>query len=268
MSVKEPMTFRKTVNGNRFRLIRGSGLPCRAALLLIMVCSWSGSLASGQGRSGDAGAQGGFGQAESAPQDSGLSAAEPRRGSPRMQVPRISDERRAELLEFARQHQPMVARLLSRLERAPGNGFDVAIQSLDRDVRRIQMLEQRDPEMYGLALERWKSRSAINVMVARLSAGGDSRNEGADEEVRGRLAELVRKDEELKLKQMRLEQARVRARLERLEESIRRAEQAGPDHVEREVRELLDRANRNGGRGRRDRGGSPDPPAPDDPAGS
>lgn len=160
------------------------------------------------------------------------------------QAGRINPERMEQLLAFANQHQPGVARLLRLLETRSPDRHARAVQALDRDVRRLEAMQARDPDFHRLALERWKNRSTMDLTLAQIEMQRGEANAAPSEEMVNRLKRLVRQQEELKRKQLHLELDRARARIERLEQQIQAAGELDQAKVDSRVRELMIRMRR------------------------
>lgn len=168
----------------------------------------------------------------------------------------LDDARRAELQAFVLEHQPGVARMLRMLERRVPAGYQRAIESLNRDVQRLQALEKRDPELHELALGRWKVRSSIDLLLAEMALRSDSGSAEKRDAQMAQLRELVQKQEDFRRRQLRLELTRTR---NRLEQQLHRSETQEVELVDRTLNELMGRVKRM----KRETGGNaaPIPPA-------
>ncbi len=180
------------------------------------------------------------------------------------QLLRVGPERMEELLAFASRHQPGVARLLHLLETRSPERHAKAVQALDRDVRRLEAMQLRDGDLYHLALERWKNRSGIDLALAQLELRRSEIDSPAGQEMIGRLKELVRQQEELKRKQLKVELNRARARIERLEQQLTEAGEIDSSKIDKTVRDLMGRLRRQSQNADRPDGNRPDAGQPGD----
>lgn len=81
----------------------------------------------------------------------------------------LTDERKAELLAFVEEHHPELKQLLMRLQKRKKHRFRNGILMLNKDVTRLQHVQQRGPKRYELALEEWKLKSRVEVMAVKLA---------------------------------------------------------------------------------------------------
>lgn len=179
-------------------------------------------------------------------------------------APELDEVRRKEIDGYVSRHLPGVSRMLRVLERRVPPMFDRAMESLNRDIHRLQTLEKRDAEGFAIALERWKTRNLIDLQVAQIALRPDALRPDELENRRRELSRLVERQEELRRQQLELEIQRTKTRLARMESQLQRAESEAGLITERTTAELLNRARRLKQRAGEKNGGaaaSPDRPA-------
>ena len=160
------------------------------------------------------------------------------------QSPVIDESRRKELLKFVNEHQAGVARLLRVLEQRNPQQYQRSLESLDRDVRRLENAKNRDQGLYDLGLKRWKNSSAIELMLAGIAMRGESVSDEARQVQMRRLKQLIEVREELRAQQLKMEIARLQARVGKLEEQLVVSDADRKQTVEKSAIDMLNRAKR------------------------
>ncbi len=143
---------------------------------------------------------------------------------------------------FARAQHPELADLLVRLKSADRNAYDKAVRDVAQARERLERI--KDAEHHALALRAWTLDSRIRLLAAKLSMGGDAALETE-------LRDLLIERRQVRLESLRLERAKLVARLEKIDAQTLQLE-ADPaaavdrefDRLTREVRAT--RAARNG----------------------
>lgn len=141
-------------------------------------------------------------------------------------------EREKPALEFARQHHPELAKLLTQLKQMDDGKYASAINELFRVSERLGRLQERDADKYRIELELWKLGSRIRLRVAQ-SSMGDA------EAQREEILALLQRRNALKIEQYELETTRLSARIERLEKQLTDLRTDGDASAERELNRLL-----------------------------
>ena len=122
--------------------------------------------------------------------------------------------REAAALKFAQLHHPELERLLGHLERSNPAEYKRAVRKLYQDSERLARTAERSPERYELELEAWKLDSRIRLLVARMSMSS------GNDELDGRLKELLQERVDLRLRQLQTERERLETRLSKVAETI------------------------------------------------
>lgn len=142
-------------------------------------------------------------------------------------TPALSSKAEAAAMDFARAHHAELASLLEQLKANAPSEYRSAMIELDKTRERLERSREKTPERADIELAEWKVNSRIRLLAARLAMGGDSSLE-AD------LKAAIRERLDLRVELMNDERARLRRRLEKLDETIAEQERRTPDQVEKE----------------------------------
>jgi hypothetical protein len=126
---------------------------------------------------------------------------------------KISPEREAAAIEFAKQNHPELAGLLPGLKQNAPKEYQAALLDLDRTVERLAKSKDKSPERHQFELAEWKLTSRIRLLAARLTMSDDPVVEA---ELRAALRERL----ELRLDSQRSERDRMQKRVDRLDQQI------------------------------------------------
>jgi len=143
----------------------------------------------------------------------------------------------ADPLAFVAEHHPELADLLEQLRTGDPRAFAEAIAEIDRALEKLARTRERQPERYAQAIEEWKLSSRIRLLLARMAL---TRDPVAMKE----LEQLVRARQELRLLPLRAERERLEKRLEKIATTLAEFDDDPQVAVERECRELVERATR------------------------
>ncbi|QDT37075.1 hypothetical protein [Stratiformator vulcanicus] len=140
---------------------------------------------------------------------------------------------------FLKQHHPELARLLVALESRDRSAYQSAISDVDKARRRLERLEDRQPEYWQNQLEKWKIDSRIRLLLARLTMiTGDVSVSPTERE---ELARLLKQRRENRLQTLEYQEKQTVERLRRLEQQVENAANEVGDTagLEREVDSVL-----------------------------
>ena len=114
--------------------------------------------------------------------DSKPKAAKPSEKKP---LPLVNEKRSKELLVFVKQNHPEIIPLINSLKKNRKGQYNSAMRTLDREVRTLQSLKQRDPNRYTKSLDQWIVKSKIKLLSAQLAMKKtDSRKEALRKQIR------------------------------------------------------------------------------------
>ena len=127
------------------------------------------------------------------------------------------------VLDFVKEHQPKLADLLSFLKKKKSKDYNEAMRESRKVRDRLLSIKERDPDMYAVELDIWKNSAQIRLLAAAVSAKSNQ----LSHDDRARLEELIKYENELTIKRLNLEKARLESRLNQLSQQLtRRQEQA------------------------------------------
>jgi Rad3-related DNA helicase len=142
-----------------------------------------------------------------------------KKSEPKKTEPKKSESKKYSLgrerlaLKFVKEHHAELGGLLSGLKSNNEKQYRAAVVDLIRDRERLLKIEERDSERHELALELWKLNSRLRLEVARFSiveSAGDV----------SKLAELMKKRNNVRIKAFLLDRKRLAERAEKLDKQI------------------------------------------------
>ena len=145
---------------------------------------------------------------------------------------KLTRRRQNEVLRFAREHHPELARLVVRLRRKHPWAYNSAIRDLLADHARLLRAKQRSDAEYEVALTEWKLRSQVRLVAARVSVANQP-------EFQKQLTDLLTQGEAAKRRQIQMQIERYKQQIERLE---KRLAQDPEQRVKRQLRTINRRA--------------------------
>ncbi len=148
---------------------------------------------------------------------------------PKAKAAPVSAEREAAALEFVKEHQPELARLLEYLRRKQPRQYQRAIRELARTADRLKLSRERDPRRYELELQAWQVRSRIDLLAARWQVQ-------PDEKIKERLRAAITEQMTLQKQILERERDKVAQRLKTVESQLERLDQMGPAEMERRLK--------------------------------
>lgn len=163
-----------------------------------------------------------LGQGQDQKQDQSVTRApEGRRGSgaPKtsarhpVKIPGLNARQQGEVKDFVRKNHPEIMRLLNRLQDRHPKAYVKAMKSIAVSYRRLNNIQKNTPERYDAALKRWNVRSRIKLLSARIAIKDTP-------ERQQELKKLVSEEIELRVAQLKEEQARVTQRMEKVEKRL------------------------------------------------
>ncbi|MEZ6093855.1 MAG: hypothetical protein R3C03_06405 [Pirellulaceae bacterium] len=180
------------------------------------------------------------------------------RNNPKAESKPQQDEAvRTAALEFVREHQPQVGRLLNRLEQNRPAQYERSVRSLVREVERLQAIKSRVPEKFDVALALWKNQKAIDLITAQLAVTKD--RDAATE----KLTSLLRERNQLQIESLTLDMTRVQERLVQLKQQKSELESVTDETIAEMAGQQIKRAQRFR---QPPQPSNPEPPVTDQPA--
>jgi hypothetical protein len=137
-------------------------------------------------------------------------------------------------LEFVKVHHHDLVALLSLLRSMKETEYQSAIREINKVQRRLDVIENRDPDLFTIELDTWKTQSKIDFLMARAVASGKEIN-ASD------LRKLINKQIELQKKRFRHEQNVLSERQKALNENLEKLESNHEERIEQQIASLTKR---------------------------
>ncbi|MEW4566707.1 hypothetical protein AB1L88_02455 [Tautonia sp. JC769] len=139
--------------------------------------------------------------------------------------------------EFVREHHAELAELLVSLRGRDPREYAAAIRELGRARENLDRLRRRDPNRAPLVLETWKAGSRVQLLTARLVSDPGSRR---DAELRRALTDQLA----AQLALQKYDRAQLQARIDQLDQAIRRQEERADTVIDARLRAVQKKARR------------------------
>ena len=155
--------------------------------------------------------------------------------------PLVSNERRTELTQFVEAHHPELQPLLNSLRENRPSYYESALQTLDRQVEKLQKLQRKSPERYEKSLGQWIAKSKIKLLSAQLAT-----KQTADEKIaiREKLKQLIEKQHDLRVEQLAEDIAQTKSRLEQYETKMADLNANRDNEVKKKLDAIIRKAER------------------------
>lgn len=126
----------------------------------------------------------------------------------------ISAETESSILEFAKREEPGLFELLRFLKQKRTASYQQALRETGRTQQKLEVLKEKDPELYEIESQLWRTRSKLSLLAAQLSVKEDGQLEK-------QLESLVRDLESQELARVTLLRDRTAKQLERLDAQVK-----------------------------------------------
>ncbi len=164
-----------------------------------------------------------FGQDETAP-------AQKKSVKPKANAGQISDKRMTKLLSFVGENHPELRDLLLKLDMGKKKRqYRQAMAGLNKSVKKLETMKERNPQRYESALQQWKLESRIKVASAQVKLK-DS------EELRSSLESLVTQLVDFHIARMKSDREQLKMRLEQFDKRIADAESNREQTIEKRIK--------------------------------
>lgn len=141
-----------------------------------------------------------------------------------------------ELFQFVDENHRALRPLLKTLERRDKNKFQVAMRSLDREVKNLQNQKKNSPSRYGRSLKIWVLRSQAKLVAAKIVT---SKSDKAKAKLKKELASLVNQQYDLRQNQLAADLQLYQNRVERLKKQQAELRSKRSEMVDRQVESLV-----------------------------
>ena len=126
----------------------------------------------------------------------------------------ISEETESSILEFAKREEPGLFELLRFLQQKRTASYQQALRETGRTQHTLEVLKEKDPELYEIESQLWRTRSKLSLLAAQLSVKEDGQLEK-------QLESLVRDLESQEIARVTLLRDRAAKQLERLDSQLK-----------------------------------------------
>lgn len=150
-------------------------------------------------------------------------------------APGMTKAREAAALAFVREHHPELEQLLIQLKESQPKQYEQAVRDLFRTSERLATFHERDPPRHNLELKAWQAKSRVQLLSATLLMTP------RDKQLRTKLKQLLLDEAKVRRELLKLEQNRVQRRLEKIEAQINDIDANAERTAERQVKLLLER---------------------------
>jgi len=144
--------------------------------------------------------------------------------------------------QFVKEHQPELADLLDFLKSKKPKDYKEAMRESRKVRDRLLGIKDRDQELYEVELAIWKNSAQIRLLVASVSA----RSNKLSHEDRDRLAQLVKRENELSIQRLKLEKVRLESRLNQMSQQLERREEQADSLINKSMKTWETRIERAG----------------------
>lgn len=154
----------------------------------------------------------------------------------------ITEQRKAQILAFVSEHHPELIELLEKLEKGKKKRqWQSALNGLNRAIKKIEGIKERNPDRYEWALKQWKLESRIKVASAQLK-----RND--TEEARAKLESLIEQHVDFHIDRLKKDRENIQKRLEAMEKKISDAESNRQQQIEKKLKTMLPKSKKEKGK--------------------
>lgn len=147
-------------------------------------------------------------------------------------------------LQFVREHQPELAKLLEFLKSKQSGDYRQAMNESAKVRQRLQTIKGRDAELYEVELAIWKNAAQLRLLAASLSVKAKK----LGDQDRAKLEELIKRENELTIKRLQLEKARAESRLAQLSQQLTKRQEQSDNVVAKALKTWEHRIEKSGGK--------------------
>lgn len=150
-------------------------------------------------------------------------------------APKISKERRAELMAFVKANHPELQPLLNQLKSKQEKRFQSVLLTLDADVKRLQRWEKNSPTRYKRGLQQWVINSRVQLLKAQLSLKKNGKERAA---IRKKIRAEFEKEHKLHRENTVIAIEAAKKKHERLKQILKDHDANRDSKIERKLAEL------------------------------
>jgi hypothetical protein len=141
-----------------------------------------------------------------------------------------------EAFEFVKMHHPELVSLLQLLKAMREKEYETAIRDIVRIQKRLEALENRDPDAHQIELDAWKVQSKIDLLLAKAFARDKSFNPKS-------LRSLLKEQIEIQKRRYENEQRNLAKRQELIADQLQKLVGHEEEKVEQQFSTLMKRVD-------------------------
>jgi hypothetical protein len=146
----------------------------------------------------------------------------------RTEVDSMSAADEESVLNFAEREQPQLFELLKFLRQKRPSSYQQALRETGRTQQKLENLQQRDPELFQIDSQIWKTRSKLSLIAARLSVKHSS-------DLEDQLESLVKDLDSQEVARIRLMRDRAAKQLEKWDSQLKDRTADGSTSVQKSL---------------------------------
>jgi hypothetical protein len=147
-------------------------------------------------------------------------------------LPAFTLEREAAALAFVNANHGELAKVIEQLRVMQPEQYEAAIRDLFATSERLSKIREQHPRRYPLELDAWKTKSRIQLLLARASLSEDPAIEQA-------LREALVAQADLRVAQLELQRSQLAERLAKLDADVAKIKAARDRDVQKQYNALL-----------------------------
>lgn len=150
----------------------------------------------------------------------------------------VTKERKQQLLSFVQANHPELEELLSELENGKKKRpYRLAMEALDKSVKKLEGIEKRSPKRYDAALQQWNLESRIKVAGAQVKLNDNEEN-------RSKLKSLVSQLVDFHIQRLKSDREQIQQRLEQTDAKIKESETNREQLIEKRIKSATRRGKK------------------------
>ncbi len=132
-------------------------------------------------------------------------------------------------LEFVREHQPELAKLLEFLKDRKAKEYREAINESYKVRNRLRGIKDRDAELYEVELNLWKNAAQLRLLAASVAVR--SKEKSLSDDNRDQLRKLLERENELTIQRLKIEKNRAEARLTQVSQQLSKRQEQSESYI-------------------------------------
>jgi hypothetical protein len=155
-----------------------------------------------------------------------------KQNKPNDKLPAFTPEREAAALAFVTANHSELAKVIEQLRVMQPEQYEAAIRELFATSERLSKIREQHPRRYPLELDAWKTRSRIQLLLARASLSDDPAIEQS-------LREALVAQSDLRVAQLELQRTQLAERLAKMDADLAKIKGSRDREVQKQYTALL-----------------------------